>query len=560
MTRTLQTRLKRCLHMAAFFALGLMLQTATALAKDLVIGITQYPSTFHPNIDSMLAKSYVHGLTRRPVTVTDADWTLQCMLCTSLPTLENGGAVLEKTPDGKDGIAVTYRLQKDAVWADGVPVSVDDVIFTWEVGKHPQSGVASAEGYRRILSIDRIDDKIFTLHVDRRTFDYNDLSSLNLLPAHIERDKFNDPAAYRTQTTFDTAPTTLGLYMGPYVMTKVETGSFMVFEKNPRWWGKAPAFDKITVRVIENTATLEANLLSGSIDMIAGELGLNVDQALAFEQRHSDRFHVQFNPGLIYEHIDLMLDNPILADRRVRQALMYALDRKVISERLFGGKQPVADTGVNPLDWVYADDVPRYPPDLRKAAELLDAAGWTRRGNEVRKNAAGAPLRFTLMTTAGNRTRELVQQVLQSQWKAAGIEVRINNEPARVFFGETVTKRKFEAMAMFAWISAPESVPRTTLHSEEIPTEANNWSGQNYTGYKNPDLDKILETIELELDRRKRKAMWRELQHIYATELPALPLYFRANPFIMPPWLAGIRPTGHQYPTTLWVEEWAVKK
>ena len=560
MTRTLETKLKRCLKIAALCALGLMLQTVPALAKDLVIGITQYPSTFHPNIDSMLAKSYVHGLTRRPITVTDADWTLQCMLCTSLPTLENGDAILEKTPDGKDGIAVTYRLHKDAVWSDGVPVSVDDVVFTWEVGKHPQSGVASAEGYRRILAIDRIDDKTFTLHVDRRTFDYNDLSSLNLLPAHIERDKFKDPSMYRTQTAFDTAPTTPGLYMGPYVMTKAETGSFMVFEKNPRWWGKIPAFDKITVRVIENTATLEANLLSGSIDMIAGELGLNVDQALAFEQRHSDRFHVQFNPGLIYEHIDLMLDNTILKDRRVRQALMYALDRKVISERLFGGKQPVADSGVNPLDWVYADDVPRYPHDLKKAAELLDAAGWTRRGNQVRTNAAGAPLRLTLMTTAGNRTRELVQQVLQSQWKAAGIEVRINNEPARVFFGETVTKRKFEAMAMFAWISAPESVPRTTLHSDEIPTEANNWSGQNYTGYKNPALDKILETIELELDRSKRKSMWRELQHIYATELPALPLYFRANSFIMPPWLSDIRPTGHQYPTTLWVEDWTVKK
>ncbi len=541
-------------------ALALMLMTLPAVAKDLVIGITQYPSTFHPNIDSMLAKSYVHGLTRRPVTVTDADWTLQCLLCISLPTLENGGAVLEKTPDGKDGIAVTYRLHKDAVWGDGVPVSVDDVLFTWEVGKHPQSGIAAAEGYRRILAIDRVDDKTFTLHVDRRTFDYNDISSLNLLPAHIERAAFKDPLTYRTQTAFDTAPTTPGLFMGPYVMTKAQTGSYMVFETNPRWWGKAPAFDKITVRVIENTATLEANLLSGGIDMIAGELGLNVDQALAFAQRHSGKFNVVFKPGLIYEHIDLMLDNPALADRRVRQALMYAIDRNVISERLFGGKQPVADSSVNPLDWVYADDVPRYPNDPDKAGALLDAAGWTRRGNAVRSNADGQPLRFTLMTTAGNRTRELVQQVLQSQWKAAGIDIRINNEPARVFFGETVTKRKFDAMAMFAWISAPESVPRTTLHSSEIPTEANNWSGQNYTGYKNPDLDALLESIELELDRTKRKKLWQRVQHIYATDLPALPLYFRANAFIMPPWLNGVTPTGHQYPTTLWVEDWAVKK
>ena len=153
-----------------------------------------------------------------------------------------------------------------------------------------------------------------------------------------------------------------------------------------------------------------------------------------------------------------------------------------------------------------------------------------------------------------------MQQVLQSQWKAAGIDIDIRNEPARVFFGETVTKRKFPAMAMFAWISAPESVPRTTLHSEEIPTEANNWSGQNYTGFRNAELDELLEKIELELDRDKRKAMWSKLQEIYATELPALPLYFRANSFILPKWLKGVEPTGHQFPTTLQVEDWRVAK
>ncbi len=534
---------------------------AMAQAKtDLVIGITQYPSTFHPNIDSMLAKSYVHGLSRRPLTTMNADWETVCVLCETLPTLENDGAELEKTPDGKDGIAVTYKLKDEALWGDGTPITVDDIIFTWEVGKHPKSGVASTEGYRRILSIDRIDDKTFTLHVDRRTFDYNNMSTLNILPAHIDRKKFADPAQYKTQTAFDTDPMNPGLYMGPYVMTQAKTGSHMVFERNPKWWGNKPAFDKITVRVIENTTTLEANLLSGGIDMISGELGLNVDQALAFEKRHGGKYNILFKPGLIYEHIDLMLDNPVLQDRRVRQALMYAIDRDAISNRLFGGKQPVAHTGVNPLDWVYDEDVPKYGFDPAKADALLNEAGWTKKANGMRANAAGKPLRFQLMTTAGNRTRELVQQVLQSQWKAAGIDIDIRNEPARVFFGETVTKRKFPAMAMFAWISAPESVPRTTLHSEEIPTEANNWSGQNYTGFANAEMDKLLEKIELELDRDKRKAMWSKLQEIYATELPALPLYFRANSFILPKWLKGVAPTGHQFPTTLWVEDWRIAK
>lgn len=533
---------------------------AAQAENDLVIGITQYPSTFHPNIDSMLAKSYVHGLTRRPITTMNANWETVCVLCETLPTLENGGAKLEKTPDGEDGIAVTYTIKDAAQWGDGTPITVDDVIFTWEVGKHPKSGVASTEGYRRILSIDRVDDKTFTLHVDRRTFDYNNLSTLGLLPAHLDRPKFADPATYKTQTVFDTDPMNPGLFMGPYVMTEATTGSHMVFEKNPNWWDKEPAFDKITVRVIENTTTLEANLLSGGIDMISGELGLNVDQALAFEKRHGKKFNILFKPGLIYEHIDLMLDNPVLQDRRVRQALLYATDRNAISERLFGGKQPVAHTGVNPLDWVYDPDVPKYALDLKKADALLNDAGWKRKSDGMRTNSAGEPLRFQIMTTAGNRTRELVEQVLQSQWKATGIAIDIRNEPARVFFGETVTKRKFPDMAMFAWISAPESVPRTTLHSEEIPTEANNWSGQNYTGFSNPEMDELLEKIELELDKDKRKAMWAKLQNIYATELPALPLYFRANSFILPKWLKGVEPTGHQFPTTLWVEDWRIER
>ena len=141
-----------------------------------------------------------------------------------------------------------------------------------------------------------------------------------------------------------------------------------MLEPNPTWWGEPPQFQRIVVKVIENTAALEANLLSGSIDMIAGELGLTIDQALAFEQRHGDRFQIVYEPGLTYEHIDLNLDNPILADLRVRKALIMGLDREALSQQLFEGRQPVAHTSVNPLDWVHSDEVPRYREDLAAAA------------------------------------------------------------------------------------------------------------------------------------------------------------------------------------------------
>ncbi len=539
---------------------GALVPTPAAAAKDeLVIGITQFPSTFHPNIDSMLAKTYILAFARRPITAYDQKWQLVCMLCVKLPTIENGLAVPETTPDGKKGIAVTYTLRDDARWGDGMPVSSQDVAFTWEIGRHPKTGVSNLELYRSLYRIDVKDAKTFTLHFDKLTFEYNAINDLRLVPAHIDRKNFTDPAAYKTRTAFDTDTTNKGLYNGPYRITEVVTGSHVVLEPNAAWAGKKPYFKRIVVRIVQNTAALEANLLSGNIDMIAGELGLTVDQAFAFEKRHGKNYDILYKSGLIYEHIDMNLDNPVLKDVRVRRALIHGIDREAISQKLFAGRQPVAHSNVNPLDWVYAADVTHYAYDPKQAARLLDEAGWTEKRQGIRYNKKGERLTLELMTTAGNRTRELVQQVLQSYWKAIGIDIRIKNEAPRVYFGQTVRQRKYTALAMYAWISAPESVPRTTLHSAHIPTEANNWAGQNYTGYRNPEVDKLIEEIEVELDRTKRKALWRRLQEIYVTDLPVIPLYFRAEPYIMPKWLTGVAPTGHQDPSPLWVEDWGAK-
>jgi peptide/nickel transport system substrate-binding protein len=563
---------------AAFFALSLVFLSAfgalpaAAHPKDeLVIGVTQFPSTFHPGIDAMLAKSYILYMTQRPFTVYDPKWELVCMLCTRLPTIENGGAHIEDLPPGQPaasrsgtdrrvtggkGIAVTYTIRPDAVWGDGVPVTTEDIVFTWEVGRNALSGISNAEMYRRILSIDVRDAKTFTLHLDRVSFDYDAINDFNLLPAHLEREAFRDPAQYRKRTLFDTDTTNPGLYYGPYRITEVVPGSHVVLERNPTWWGKKPAFRRIVVRVVENTAALEANLLSGAIDYVAGELGLSLDQALRFEKRYGDRFRVIYKPGLVYEHLDPNFDNRTLADVRVRRALLLAVDRKGISEQLFAGRQPVADSFVSPLDWVHTDDVATYPYDPASAAKLLEEAGWRMGTDGIRHDAAGKPLSIMLQTTAGNRSREMVEQVLASQWRKVGIDVRIRNEPARVFFGQTVSRRRFPGLAMFAWLSSPENVPRSTLYSDQIPSPSNAWSGQNYAGYRNPQVDQLIDRIEVELDRGKRGRLWHRLQQIYAEDLPALPLYFRADAFILPRWLEGVEPTGHQYPSTLWVENW----
>ncbi len=121
-------------------AAGLWAGAATA-KDDLVIGITQFPSTFNPLIESMLAKSYILAAVHRPMVTYDANWRLVCMLCVELPTIENGLAKVVTLEGGKKGIEVTYTIKPGIKWGDGTPVTAKDVGFAWKVGRHPKTGV-----------------------------------------------------------------------------------------------------------------------------------------------------------------------------------------------------------------------------------------------------------------------------------------------------------------------------------------------------------------------------------------------------------------------------------
>jgi len=537
------------------FVLALGAFASPVQAKDeLVVAMTQMPGTWNPIISSMLAKSLIANMTARPVTAYDADWKLVCLVCTELPTIENGKARVVDLADGKKGMEIDVEL-RDMRWGDGTPVSAKDVAFTLEVGKHPLSGVASSEGYKRIIKLDVKDDRRFTMTIDRVTFDYNSIG-LQLLPAHIEKPIFDaNPAEYRNKTAYDTQSTNPGLAFGPYRLTEIQPGSRVVLEPNPTWTGQKPSFKRITVRIIENTAALEANLLSGSVDYVLGELGLSLDQAIAFEKRHKDKYNVVYKPALIWEHIDVNLDNKLLADRRVRQAMLLAIDRKAISEKLFEGKQPIAHGGISELDPMFSPAARQYGYDAAAARKLLDEAGFSTIRNNVRHNAAGEKLSIELGTTAGNRVRELVAQVIQSQLRQVGIEVRLKAETPRIFF-DAMGKRTYSGLGMYAWVQRPEGVPRSSLHSKEIPSADNGWSGQNYPGYANPEMDKALDAAERELDVVKRRALFAEIQKLAADDLPSLPLFFRVDPFVIPKPLKGVTPTGTLNSSTLWVEQW----
>lgn len=542
-------------------------RAAAPTNAELKIGISQEFENLSPMIMTMAATTYLHAMAGRSLTTMDRNNKWVPEITKAVPSLENGTAKLIDV-GGKKKIVATWEIRDNANWGDGKPVTCEDFAFTREVGIAPTVAVGEREIYSDIEKIEW-DPKTpkKCLFTGKAKWDFYAMGTFYVIPKHLEGpvwEKYGkQKEGYEKNTNYVKNPTNPGLYNGPYVISEVQLGDHVSFKPNPHFYGEKPKIQKIIVKLIPNTGTMEANLRSGTIDLICN-LGLSLDQALILDKKlkaEGAPLIVQFEPSQVYEHIDLNLDNPILKDLRVRRALLHAINRDELVKALFEGKQQVAQHSMNPKDPWFTDDpkyVTVYRYSKREAQKLLDEAGWTV-GKDGYRAKDGKRLSLVFQTTAGNKTRELVQTYLQEQWKQIGVEIVIKNEPAKVFFGDTTSKRKFSGMAMYAWTSSPENNPRSTLHSKSIPASANGYAGQNYPGWKNAEVDKTIDAIDLEFDKAKRLELARSLQKYYTQEIPVLPLYYRVDIAVVPKNMKNYQLTGHQFQETHAVETWTLE-
>lgn len=534
--------------------------------KELKIGISQEFENLNPLIMSMSASTYMYRMVGRSLVVLNPDGKWVPQLAKEIPSIDKGTAKIIDV-GGKKKLVATWEIIPAAKWSDGKALTCEDFKTAHMIGSSDSVSVGEKETWTQVEKIewDAATPKKCQFTYEKAKWDFYQLGNFFPLPTHIEKPLFEkhgkQKEGYEKNSAYVRAPTTAGLYNGPYMITDVKLGSHVAFTINPHFYGKKPAIQKIIVKLIPNEGTMEANLRSGTIDMIS-TLGLGFDQALSFEKKVKAEklpYIVHFTPSVTYEHIDLNLDNPLLKDVRVRKALLMSINREDLVKALFEGRQEVALHNISPKDTWFTRDpkvVSVYRYSKREAAKILDEAGWKMGPNGVREKD-GKKLSLTFMTTAGNKTRETVQVYLQNQWKQAGIEVVIKNEPARVFFGETTRKRKFDHMAMFAWVSSPENSPKSNLSSEAIPNNANGWSGQNYTGWKNTNVDKALSALDLEFSSSKRLNLIHSVLKEYTAEVPVLPLFYRSDISVTPKGLKGYRMAGHQFYETNNVEDWS---
>lgn len=539
------------------------------------IGMSMEPKTLFAGLEQTAAMSQISPLLYNDtIGGRDENWSLFPVMLKRIPTRENG--LWKVLDDGR--MEVTFEFHKGLKWADGKDITADDAVFSYLLTNHPSFPTIHNETDFWIEDVVAKDPYTVTVYWSQH-YTFANLA-LGLMPKHFFEDQFqyhldsynlndkkyydntkDDPkttdkdesfksAKYLSDEQFITKASNSDynrnpMHAGPYKVKKWEQGQSIVLEPNEFYMYGKPLLDSFIFRTIENTDTLLAATLAGNVDMTL--TGLSFDQAMQLTKKQNISQKAFFTPSLTWSHLDLNIDDPIFADKRIREALLRSIDRKSITDQMFNGVQPVADSWLPPKHPAYNDKtITKYPYDIKKAETLLDEAGWKMNPTKKIREKEGKALKIFFITSAGNKLGEQIQAVIASGWKAIGIEVELKNEQATSFFGVTLKERKFTGptVSMYSWVMGPDTNMYSIANSKQIPTFANGWSGQNYTAFKNDIVDKLTEDNLKQLDKKKIYANLWIIQEILTKELPSLPLYYRVDVTSSHKDIRGYTPTG----------------
>ncbi len=532
-------------------------------AKTVTIGMSQEPRGFGVLISQIAAIQVEQALNAYWV-YRDANLKPQPWLVEKLPSIKDGDWVVR--PDGT--MEVTWRLRPNIKWHDGRPLTVEDVIFGWQVMVDKDVPAFGKRDANKIARIDKIDARTFKVFWrEQHVFGDQGIPQLSPtarpLPRHILEAVFRaDKERFRNHPYW----TKEFVGTGPYKMAEWVPGSHIRLEANPDYFLGRPKVDRLVWRFFSDTNTLVANILSGQIDVTVIP-NISIDQAITVKQQwdRSGAGQVAMIPGFGWDWIALNTQkDPRLADARLRQALLTAINRKEMVESLFKGLNPVADSWLAPRHSLVTIQVRanmiKYPYSPQRAAELFAQAGWRKGSDGVLINDRGEPLTIALRTIAGDKMKEGAQAVVADHWKQAGVRVEIDNQPPQVIYDPRHLFRFGYPSGFLFNFGGHPNVLAGEYRCRDIPSEATSWSGSNLGNYCNREYDETFnaQPIEQTLDVRERERITARLMRIWTRDLPLLPLYFKSEAVTVRKGILGVKPSGTNEGWMGNVHEWDV--
>lgn len=465
-----------------------------AYGDTIVMGSIGDASNLLPVLASDSSSSDINGLIYNGLVRYDKNFTIE-------------GELAESWTISDDNRTLTFKLRPDVRWHDGTPFTSADVLFTYQLYVDPNTPTAYAEQYRLVKKAEAPDPLTFRVSYEEPLATALISWGVSIMPRHLLEGKDI------TQSPLSRAP----VGTGPYVFKEWSPGEKIVLEANEDYFEGKPYIKRVLYRVIPDQSTMFLELLSGGLDY----MGLNPIQ---FEtQTETPAFRRRFNkyryPSSGYTYLGYNLRKALFQDKRVRQAISYAIDKNELIDGVLLGLGQVATGPYKPGSWAYNPQVKTYAYDPERSRALLAEAGWQDTDGDGILDKEGKPFSFTIVTNQGNDQRIKSGEIIQRRLREVGIEVRLRVIEWASFLKEFINPGNFDA-TILGWTIPPDPDSYNVWHSSKTrPGEL------NFVQFRHPEVDELLEKGRRTLSQEERKKLYDRFQEILAEEQPYTFLY-----------------------------------
>jgi peptide/nickel transport system substrate-binding protein len=417
--------------------------------------------------------------------------------------LELTGELAQSWDVSSDQKTITFHLKSNLKWADGKPLTSEDVLFTWKTVTDDKTRSPYGADYKLVIKAEAPDSKTFKVsYAQPYAPALDSWSGLHILPKHLlkEQDINNTP--------FSRNP--VGSHY--YQLDQWKKGESLSLKRNPNATQGQAKIDHLVSRIIPDRASQFLELMADNID----SMSLNsIQYARIFPSRPDLNAKIaQYKElGNSYTYLGFNLKHKPFDDVRVRQAINYAIDKQeIIDGVLLGLGLPVASPYKPGTRWSNPKLQP-YPYNPQKAIALLKEAGFEDHDHDGILDRDAQPLSFEILTNQ-NKEREMSAVLVQRRLKEIGIDVKIRVVEWATFISRFIKTGDFNVV-LLGWGLGLEPDQFNIWHSsQQAPGQF------NFIGYKNSKVDKLLEAGRLELNPDKRMKIYHEFAEILLEDSP----------------------------------------
>ena len=441
------------------------------------------------------------------------------------------GCLAEDWTISEDGRIYTFDMRDGVTFSDGTPCDANAILANFNAILENRDRHTWLEMMNLLVGVSAPDSDTFVIEMSEPY--YPMLTEL----ACIRPFAMISPNCMKDGSTMNGVDGYIGT--GPYVLTDFVTDEYAVFERNESYWGEAPTVEKITVKVIPDNQTRIMALEKGEIDLIFGKNMLDADAISQYVD--SDKFTVDLSDPTSTRHVVLNTTRDILSDISVRKALQHATSREAISQGIFYGLEPAADTLYSPTVPYCDVKLEPYAYNVEEAARLLDEAGWTV-GSDGIRTKDGKRMELGLLYNSDGVTEKTISEYLQSEYLKLGIALNIHGEEEQSY-RDNMKAGNFDMVFNICW-GMPYD-PQSSLAAMRAPVYGDYAAQQ---GLKDKaEIDQAITDILTSTDEAERQELYSFVLTRLHEDAVYLPLTYETNKALYTSSLKGVHFGTDQY-------------